>query len=278
MKAQLPINIDNEVPQYHPEPEETVRTWFSLYAGSSAPLDCRVVDRRESDDWWREKIAFIGADDEQAFAYLYLPKNVQRPHQVIHVVPAGDVWVLKRPLTESIEANYGPLIRSGRAVFSVVLKGFPEREYEWPQDQYFAQQVHHVVDLRRGLDCLSQRGDVDNSKISFMMCSAGGVIMTLPAIDTRYRAVILWGAAIGDATNYTKACSIHFAPLIKQPTLLVHGQYDEMSPFNTRTEPLLNLLTCDKELRTFKGGHRPDPEYLAREIHAWLDETFTTTK
>lgn len=271
-ESALAVNLDNEVPQYQPEPEETVRAWFSQYDGSSAPLDDRVVDRQETAAWWREKIAFIGADDEQAFAYLYLPKNAKPPYQVVHVVPAGDVAILKRPLPESIEAEQGPLIRSGRAVFSVVLKGYPERVYEWEQDHLFKEQVHRAVDLRRGLDCLFQRGDVDTSRISYLMASAGGVIMTLPAIDTRYGAVILTGAGIRDATVYKRASSVHFIPLIKQPTLLIHGQYDETSPFNTTTQPLWNLLTCRKELRRYEGGHRPAPQYLAREVRAWLDE------
>ena len=61
-------------------------------------------------------------------AYLYLPKNFQRPLQVIHLLPAADVSTRARSLPESMEINFASLARGGRALFAVVLKGYIGRD------------------------------------------------------------------------------------------------------------------------------------------------------
>ena len=271
------INIEDEMPQYDPEPEEKVRTWFKYYEyDKKSPLDARVVDDvRESDEWRREKIAYNGADGERALAYLYLPKNLPGPHQVIQIMPAGDVWYLKRPLEESIEGEYGPLLHSGRAVFSVVLRGFHEREVPGSDDpdpasiEHVEVMARHIVDLRRGLDYLETRDDMDNSRIAYLQASAGGILMTLPAIETRYAAVILLGAGLrkGDTQVHSAASSIHFAPLIRQPKLLIHGRYDEGSPLTTVAKPLFNALSKPKKMGHTTEGIEPIPKsWLGRSI------------
>jgi formylglycine-generating enzyme required for sulfatase activity/cephalosporin-C deacetylase-like acetyl esterase len=274
------IDIDRKIVTYAPEPEDKARDWLAAYYEyDRTALHARVAERQESDNWHRETIEFTGANNERTFAYLYLPKNASPPYRVVHIIPAGDVRVLKRPLAESLEGEYRDLICTGRAVFAVVLNGFAERperetaELDPDTTGYVEDKARHIIDLRRGLDCLFERDDVDASRLAFLAGSAGGIIMTLPAIDTRYKAVVLWGAGIrkGDTQKHPAASPITFAPLIRQPTLQIHGRYDEATPFSTEAQALFDLLTCEKKLLPFEGGHRPDPTYLAREVDAWLD-------
>ncbi len=46
---------------------------------------------------------------------------------MIHFVPAGDVEGGHRSLPASMEDNIAPIIKSGRAAFGVVIKGYIER-------------------------------------------------------------------------------------------------------------------------------------------------------
>jgi dienelactone hydrolase len=282
------IDIDVEVPQFTPAPEAEVRTWFAHYEyDKDVPLDARVVDRAETNDWWREKIEYNGADGERAIAYLYLPKHFPGPHQVIHLMPAGDVGFRLRTVPQSIEADYGAFVRSGRAVFAVVLRGYLERDLPtgWmgPDPftiEYVEAKARHIIDLRRGLDYLLARGDVDASGVAFLGSSLGSPMMVQPAIEPRYRAVILSGAAIAkaDARRHPAANAINFAPLIRSPKLLVHGRYDESAPLRTSAEPLFKLLTEPKRIILFDGGHCPDPEFLVPEVNTWLDKTLGPVK
>ena len=70
-----------------------------------------------------------------------------------------------------------------------------------------------------------------------------------------------------------EANPIHYAPLIRQPKLLIHGKYDETSPLTTMAEPLFALLPEPKVVSIYEGGHRPDPEFLVPAINSWLDTT-----
>ncbi len=43
----------------------------------------------DTPDWTREKITFNGAGGVHAIAYLYLPRHVKPPFQILHYVPAA---------------------------------------------------------------------------------------------------------------------------------------------------------------------------------------------
>jgi formylglycine-generating enzyme required for sulfatase activity/dienelactone hydrolase len=285
----MAINIEPDVPHFDPLPEKEVRTFFAHYEyDKEAPLGARVA-RTETNEWWRDKIEYNGADGQRALAYLYVPKHFPAPHQVIHLFPAGDVTQRFRTVPQSIEADYGSLVRSGRAVFAVVLGGFLERdlpagwvdfdratiEYvDGATIEYVEAMAKHIIELRRGLDYLLARGDVDAGRMAFMGNSFGGPMMVLPTIESRYGAVILVGPGIGKTREHPAANAVNFVPLIQPPKLLVHGIYDEASPMRTVAEPLLNLLTEPKEMFPYPGGHRPDPEELVQVVNAWLDDIF----
>jgi hypothetical protein len=269
------------VPHHTPAPESEARKWFDDYYkyDKSVPPNA-TMETTETVEWRRERITYNGADSERALAYLYVPKGFPGPHQVIHVRPAGDVAHGFRTVPQSIEAEYAPFVRSGRAVFAVVLRGYPEREhptgYEGPppaSPEYVEENARHITDMRRGLDYLFTRDDLDHNRIAFLGTSFSGPPMVLPAIESRYRAVILLSCGVFKSNDHPAANAINFAPLIGAPKLLVNGKYDEGFPLKTVAEPLFELLTGSKERLPFDGGHWPDPEDFVRRVNPWLDKT-----
>ena len=109
-----------------------------------------------------------------------------------------------RPLSDAIESRLPFFIRGGRAVFSVMLEGYVGRprspgasEPDSRSDEYVDYVVRRVTELRRGLDYLETRQDIDRSRIAFMAVSAGtwtGLILT--GVETRYRSVLLLGTGL----------------------------------------------------------------------------------
>jgi formylglycine-generating enzyme required for sulfatase activity/predicted Ser/Thr protein kinase len=276
------IEIANEVPRFIPAPEAQVKAWFARYEYSRTPLDAQVVDVSETDAWRREKITFNGPGTARIPAYLYLPKHFARPLQVLHLEPAGDVEARFRTLPQSIETVYGALIRSGRAVFAVVLEGYIERDrpsgYVSPalDSVELAEEVARgIVERRRGLDYLETRSDVDKSRIAYCDASAAGSGLFVPAVETRYRSVIFWGAGLRSYNLQIRpeASPMNFLPLIRAPKLMIQGRYDETTPLKTEAEPLFQLLPEPKRLLLFDGGHLPPSEILIPAMNAWLDET-----
>jgi eukaryotic-like serine/threonine-protein kinase len=282
------IEISREIPVYTASSDTNFRTWANAYHYDNTPLDAQIVEVKETDEWRREKITFNGADNQRAIAYLYLPKNYPRPSQVINIVPAGDVAGGLRSLSASIEDRLVPLIKSGRAVFGVVLEGYIERlrpaGYEPPDPrtaEYREMIVNRITDVRRGLDYLVTRNDVDAHRIAFLGPSAGARIgLILAAVEQRYAAVVLQGAGVvsEDMLDIPEANPINFAPHIGATKLMLHGRYDEDTPFKTRAEPLFKLLQEPKRLVLYDGSHVPQPELFVTNLNAFLDETLGPVK
>jgi formylglycine-generating enzyme required for sulfatase activity/predicted Ser/Thr protein kinase len=277
------IEIRDEIPVYKASSQANFDAWAGQYRYDRAPLDARVESTEDTPSWTRERITFTGADGERAIAYLYLPKHVAKPMQVIHFVPAGDVNAGYRSLPASIEDRLGPSIKAGRAAFGVVLKGYMERLFpkgsprpDVTTVEYFERVRNRVTDLRRGLDYLESRPEIDRGRIAFFGPSSGAQIgLIAAAVETRYRAVVLIGSGLPKEYEpfIPAANPINFAPHIRAPKFLMQGRYDEDSPLKTTTEPLFRLLPDPKRLVVFEGGHMPSIELMTSTVSPWLDET-----
>jgi pimeloyl-ACP methyl ester carboxylesterase len=284
----LHIETTNEIPVYSVSSDADFNNWAKYYDYDKTPLDPQIIETTETADWRREKITFNGADGERAIAYLYLPKNYPRPLQVIHFAPAGDVAGGLRSLPASMEDRIAPLIKSGRAAFGVVIKGYIERlnspDYVRPDPQtaeYRERSLNWITDERRGLDYLETRSEIDKTRIAFYGPSAGSRIgLILAAVEPRYRSVCLVGAGIlkEDLQTIAEANPINFAPHIRVPKLMVQGRYDEDTPTKTRSEPLFKLMREPKRFVLYEGGHIPPLEFYVATMNAWLEETLGPVK
>ena len=282
------IESAGQVPAYAPTNDADFKNWLSHYRYDKTPLAAAVVEVKETPEWRRERVTYAGAGDERAIAYLYLPKNFRPPFQVIQFVPAGDVYGRYITISESVEMILTPLIKSGRAVFAVVFKGFKERERppDYKESSYTSVRwrdvmVGRATDLARGLDYLETRGDVDASRVAYYGYSAGaedGLI--LAAVEPRYRVVVLVAGGLpGDCKQrIAEANPANFASHIRAPKLMLNGRYDEAYSFKSEIEPLYKLLREPKRLEVYDAGHTPPIETAVPVINRWLDETLGPVK
>src|SRR5438128_7864567 len=229
-------------PTYKAVDDRTFEEFRRRYEYKREPLNARVIETIDTPDWKREKILYMVAG-KSVPAYLYLPKGFRRPLQVIHFAPAGDVTNGFRTLPQSIEASLAPLIRGGRAVFAVELEGFLGRPHppgwvpsEREQDEYVEYNVSQITEIRRGLDYLETRPDINRSWIAFLGVSAGGgsgVFVT--ALESRYRSVAFVGSGISrNEERFAAAANrINFVPRIAAPKLMLDGRYDEDTPLKS---------------------------------------------
>ena len=274
------IEIAQEIPVFKRTTEADFKKWRTEYDYEKAPLDARIESEQKTDDWLVQKITFNGADGERAIAYLYLPNHFARPLQVIHIAPAGDVDRGFRSLPASMEAVLGPIIKSGRAAFGVVLKGYIERlqppEYVFPDltsVEYLERIVNRVTDLRRGLDYLETRKDIDISRLAFYGPSAGAQIgLVLAGVEPRYRGVVLVGAGLKTTPRIAAADPASFAPHIHAPKLILQGRYDEDTPLKTQTEPMLKILPDPTRVVVYDGGHVPPAALVISSVGGFLDQ------
>jgi serine/threonine protein kinase/formylglycine-generating enzyme required for sulfatase activity len=278
----LPIQLAQEVPRYAAPSPQVFARLASEYDYQKTPLDARIEHATETSEWKREKITFNGANGARAIAYLYLPHHAPRPLQVMYYLPAGDVAGGFRSLPDSMDDRMAPFVRAGRAAFGVVLEGYIERlrpaGFVPPAVttvEYTELVVNRVTDLRRGLDYLETRTDIDRTRMAALAPSAGSVLgLILGALETRYRTFVFIGAGIPASYRAINAGAnpINFASYIRAPKLILQGRYDEDTPVRTATEPFFKLLSEPKRLTLYDGGHVPSVEVVMSTTSGWLDE------
>ena len=282
-----PIVPERAIPRYDPVSDAAYKKLLAYFDYPKTALNAEVVEVKETDEWRLEKITFDSTAGDRAVAYLYLPKNYPAPFQVIHCVPPSGIEMRAYTLPQFIERELRPFIKSGRAVLGVAIKGYQERE--WPADYQLPSAervefrdviVNWITDLRRGLDYLETRPDIDARRINYLTMSPGGFKLMLPAIESRYRSVFLTGASIEpDAPQQIpEANPINFVSRMRSPKLMMHGKYDEVDAFRTESEPLFKLLGTPKELKLYDGGHVPDRELFVPTFNQWLDKTLGPVK
>ena len=276
------IELDQEVPQYTASSPQQFATLSAAYRYEKGPLEPRIEQTLTTPEWTREKISFNGANGARVLAYLYLPLHAPRPLQVIHYLPAGDVDSGFRSVPDSMDERMAPFVRSGRAAFGVVLEGYIERlrppNFVRPDVSTveFAEIIiGRVTDLRRSLDYLETRPDIDRTRLAVFAPSAGSLHgLVLGAVETRYRALMFIGAGIPGTYRAINATAnpINFASHIRPPKLILQGRYDEDTPIRTATEPLFKLLVEPKQLTIYDGGHVPSVEVVMSATRAWLEQ------
>jgi formylglycine-generating enzyme required for sulfatase activity/dienelactone hydrolase len=243
-----------------------------------------VVDtaREETDDWIRERVTFDAAyNGERMAAYLYLPKTGKPPYQAVVIFPGSNA-IHERSSSKGITVrSFDFVVKSGRAVVHPIYKSTYEREDSLKTD--YADSSHfyrdHVImwakDLRRTIDYLETRPDIDSSRVAYYGLSWGGYLGGLmPAVEPRIKAVVLLVAGLEHQQGLPEVEPINFLPRITQPVLMLNGQYDHYFPVESSQRPMFRLLGTPpdrKRLVISEGGHFVPRPQLVKETLDWLD-------
>jgi dienelactone hydrolase len=129
-----------------------------------------------------------------------------------------------------------------------------------------------VKDLRRSIDYLESREDIDSEKIAFYGMSWGGWLGSIiPAIEERLSVNILLAGAL-HPVGRPEANSINYVTRVTQPTLLMNGRFDRA--VDSEIKPMLELLGTPSEhkrLMLYDTDHIPPRVEYVKETLAWLD-------
>ncbi len=171
--------------------------------------------------------------------------------------------------------DFGFLVRSGRAVLYPVYQGTYERRPAGAAGPNAARDllIQRTKDVRRALDYLETRSDVDHQRLAFYGLSMGAYYGPLvAAVEERFRTLVLVsGGARGGLPEVT---NINFAPRVRVPVLMLNGRHDFIFPLDETQRPLFRLLgtpEADKKHVLFDSGHVPPYADVVRETLDWLD-------
>ena len=136
--------------------------------------------------------------------------------------------------------------------------------------------IQQMKDVRRSLDYLETRQDIDRERIAFFGVSMGARLGSLPlALDKRFKAAVLWSGGFSTGgTILPEVDPINFAPRVTTPVLMLNGRDDFDFPIETSQKPMFRLIgtpDADKRHVLFDGGHVFPFARVEKDTLDWLD-------
>ncbi len=266
-----------------PVPDELFKAYQTMYAYDQNPLNPKsegVVENTA--DWTKEKITIdAGYGNERLPLFLFLPKNVHPPFQTVLFFPSArvDLMPSSQNLGDLQFVDY--IIKSGRALLYPIYQGTYERVGQRVPPGAHGDldvTIQESKEVRRSVDYLESRADIDKAKIAYLGVSQGtayGVIFA--ALEPRFKTVVFLDGGFFLNDTLPPRDQVNFAPRIKQPVLMVNGRYDFTFSVERSQNPLFQMLgtpEADKRHVLFDTPHdisQAGPE-LSREVLAWLDK------
>ena len=241
-------------------------------------LNATVESTESSGSWIREYITFDASyGDERVGLYLYLPNNGTLPHQTI-VYWGGGSWMYLDSL-DSIRTPLEFALKNGLAVAVPVLKGTFERrasgQINWATLAGRDIAIQQVKDLRRAIDYLELRDDIDSSALAYYGFSWGGRIGPIVlAVEDRLKVGILDQAGL-QHLQIPEINVVNYLPRVKVPVLQFNGVYDTDFRFETSAKPFFKLIgtaEADKKHVAEATGHFVPKLVVMGETLDWLDK------
>jgi hypothetical protein len=263
-----------------PVSDETFAIFKRQFEYDRTPLNATIESEDEYDDWIRQRVHYDAAyGGERVQAWLFVPKG-SPPYRTIVYFPGSNAIHADSSMGRTGQ-GFSFLLKTGRAVMLPIYKGTYERgdelDSDYPEETNFYKD--HVImwgkDLARSIDYLESRDDMDTSSLAFYGASWGGVMGTiLPAIEPRIKVNLLYIAGLLFQRALPEVDQINYVGQVRQPTLMVNGEFDFFFPLETSQKPLFELLGAPEDRKryvVYPGSHSVPRGELVRELLEWLD-------
>ena len=174
-------------------------------------------------------------------------------------------------------------LKNGLAVAVPVLKGTFERRASgqinwatlWATLAGRDIAIQQVKDLRRAIDYLELRDDIDSSALAYYGFSWGGRIGPIVlAVEDRLKVGILDQAGL-QHLQIPEINVVNYLPRVKVPVLQFNGVYDTDFRFETSAKPFFKLIgtaEADKKHVAEATGHFVPKLVVMGETLDWLDK------
>jgi pimeloyl-ACP methyl ester carboxylesterase len=260
---------------------EVFDAYERLYAYDPLPLDLRQVAQDDSSPHWRREQVTVAAayGGERLPIVVFVPKAARPPYQAVVYSPASDAVVIRSSARMSL-VLVDFVVRSGRLLVYPIIKGTFERgATAGGRLAHRDLTVQRAKDIRRAVDYVLSRPDVDAGRLAFYGASLGAQDgLVAPALEPRFKAIVLFAGGLTRGEEPPEIDTFQFVPRITAPTLMVNGREDFDAPLETAQKPLFEALgarAADKKHVIVDGGHIPTRfADVIRAILDWLDERF----
>jgi len=264
-----------------PVPDAVFAQYLRQFTYDRAPLDAKIEEEKETPSGLRQKVTFNAAyGGERMMAYVFMPTSGKPPYQVVIEFPGSGA--ISTRSSESLDlGRVDFLTKSGRAVIFPIYKGTYERggdlHSDYPEETtaYKDYVIMWAKDLGRSIDYAESRKDLDATRVAYYGISwGGGLGAIMPAVEPRIKANVLYVAGLGFQRALPEVDELNYIGRVRQPTLILNGEFDFFFPKETSQRPMFELLgtpAADKKRLIFPGGHSVPRTEMIKESLDWLD-------
>jgi eukaryotic-like serine/threonine-protein kinase len=274
------ISLTRDYSHETPASDRDYEIFRRQYDYDATDLKAEVESVDASQEHWRiERVSYAAAyGNERIPAYLFLPKGGTPPYQTVVYFPHSGGDYLSS--FELAEMNYlGFIVRSKRALLFPMFKGSYERKLSKPPAGLNARRdltVARIKDLRRSVDYLLTRDDLDHDRLGYFGVSLGARLGAIAlAIEPRFDAAVLWAGGFPMTKRLPEIDEINFAPRVKMPVLMVNGRQDFTFPLESSQKPMFKWLgtpAADKHHGVYEGGHVFPFARIIKDTLDWFDK------
>ncbi len=254
----------------------------AMFAYKPIPLNPVVESRKKTARGWvRETVSIDAAyNGERLILYLDLPAGCKPPYKTLIYFPGGNAFKQKTFSRNFMWEPWDLFPENGRALVSPSYAGTYERGggdatrfAKTTPVQRFRQ---YLNDLRRTMDYLETREDIDGQNIVYIGVCVGALFGPIFApYEERIRGLVLVSGGIAISASRPKPKGL-VQPLVTVPVLMLNGKYDFAFPLKTHQLPLFELISTPPEHKKhviYDCGHLPLPRApMMKEIFDWLDK------
>ena len=242
------------------------------------PLEDSVRVQKETEQYVMYYVTYRSFHDAVVTGLLTIPKNVPTPVPVIIFVHGiGDYKD-----RDYMEAGHQFMVDSSYAVFRIDVANHGDRKiHDYDYDfvdgyRYWTRDIiaQTVFDLRRAVDFLGTRPEIDDERIGYFGISLGGIIGTVfCGVDKRIKVPVI--ALAGGGLNlifklkaFSEETKIYFSiidpinfvdKISPRPLLMLNAEKDEIVPPLT-TKLLYKKAGEPKKIVWYPTTHRRVPQ------------------
>lgn len=280
-----------------------------LYAyDKDFPLNAEVKEQQRGNGYVIYRVQYTSVHDKRVPAWWCVPTGGTPPYPCVIIMHGygGDknglqmlapAFAARGIATLAIDAEYhGDRKQPGSDILS---------PYIYRNRDAF---IQTVIDLRRAMDFLQSRQEIDGKRIGYIGLSMGGILGgILAGVDERVQAPILivaggdWGYLFANSQHPTSVqlreknpelfknpqrINEVFGPMdpvnwvariSPRPLLMINGKDDQIVPKEC-TERLFAAAKEPKEILWLDGGHMPQPDAVLRKVDEWLTKHLLTPR
>ncbi|HUL72488.1 MAG TPA: protein kinase [Vicinamibacterales bacterium] len=273
------LSVERDPATIKPVAGDIFQIYLRQYDYDQKPLETKAEGVEDLPAWRREKVSVAAAyGGERLPVNVYIPKAAAPPYQAVVMFPGSNATMTSS--SASLWLQWSDFfVRSGRVLVYPVYQNTYERHIAGPKGPNLLRDifVQDGKDIRRTLDYLASRGDIDTSRIAFYGVSLGAQLGPIfLTIEPRFKTGVLMSGGFETWKLPQEVDPINYTPHVTVPVLMVNGREDFDLPYTTAQVPMFRMLgtpAADKKHAVFEGGHIPaNQQGPIKEMLDWLDK------